>query len=199
MSLRIGIFRVAAAFFLFAAAARAQSYTKLAPSDPVVHLSNSQGTETIYFSKAGAAVMPIKIVPTEAAGKTNSLPAKDIKIGDPVSLETNVFSVSITVTPSQVVEPDTPYEAALLLFESQKASTPTTVKFKIVNDATISLDTTPSTVTAAVGGLLDPHQRIRIRNTGKSAITSLHITSSTLPDTVNHHTAQFSPPTQTLN
>jgi hypothetical protein len=199
MSSRLGIALLPVAFFLLTVAARAQSYAKLAPSDPVVHLANGQGTETIYFSKADIAAMPIKIVATEATGKTNSLPAKDIAIGDPVSLGTNIFSVSVTVKTSLYVEPDTPYEAALLLFESQKAATPTMVKFKVLDDATVSFDTTPSTVTAAVGGSLGSHQRIRVRNTGKVTITSLQITSSTLVDAINHHMVQLSPLDQNLN
>jgi hypothetical protein len=199
MGSRVSISLLVGAVLFFAATARAQSYTKLAPSDPVVHVANGQGTETIYFSKTDAAAMPIKILPTEATGKINSLPVTDITAGDPVPLQGNVFSVSLTVMTSQFVEPDTPYEAALLLFESQKGTTPTTVKFKILDDATISFDTTPSTITTSVGGSLCPHERIRVRNNGKVTIRSLHITSSTLVDSLNHHTTQLSPSDQSLS
>ncbi len=178
---------------------RAQSYTKLAPSDPVVHLINGQGTETLYFSKASGTAVPAKIIVTEAIGKVNSIRAKDITIGSPVPIEANVFSVSIAVAPSQFVDPGTPYEATLLLFDSDKTATPTTFKFKIQDDATISFDTTPSTIAAAVGGSLNPHQRIRARNTGKTTITSFQVTSSVLVDNANHHSLQIPPRDATAN
>ena len=168
-----------------------QAYTKLAPSDPVVHVVNGKGAEIIYFSKASASAMPLKIIATEASGKVNSIPASDITIGNPVLIETNVFSVPIAVTTSQFVDPGTPYEGTLLFFAPDKTGTPTTFKFKIQDDATVSFDTTPSTMAVAVGGSLNPHQRIRVRNTGKATITSLQITSSVFVDNVNHHTLQM--------
>jgi hypothetical protein len=172
---------------------RAQAYTKVAPTDPVVHLVTGQGAEVLYFSKASSTGMPAKITVTEAVGKANSIPANDITVGNPVSIQANVFSISIGVATSQFVDPGSPYEAALLLFDSDKTTTPITLKFKIQDDATISFDTTPSTITASVGGSLNPHQRVRVKNTGKAKISSLQMTSSLLFDNANHHSLQMAP------
>ncbi len=197
---RIGIVgRIATAIAFVATPSSAQSYTKLAPTDPLVHLANGHGTEMIYFSKLEKTPLPVKTTVTDATGKLNSLPAKDITVGNPVTISANVFSISVSVATSLPVDPGTPYNGTLFLFEAAEAASPYTVKFKIQDDAVVTFESPQTNLTAAVGGSLNPRQRIHVRNSGKATITAFQITSSVLADTASHRTLQMPLHQQTVS
>jgi hypothetical protein len=164
---------------------RAQTYTKLAPTDPIIHLENGQGSDRIYFSKTDAASLPIKVGVTDATGRINSVPASDIHAGSPISVDKNVFSLAVDVHTTQYVEPAAPYEATLLLFDKSDTVSPITVKIKIEDDAVVSFVITQTSIVAAMGDEASAHQRIRLRNDGKAAITVFEVTSSDLNDSVD--------------
>jgi len=174
---------------------RADSYTKLTPSDPIVHLANGKGSEVLYFSKVAGANLPVKIVLTDAVGKVNSIPLADFRMEKPVVIAENVFAMKLSVETTQFVDPGTPYEATLLLFDSEKTSSPASIKVKVQDDATIALDTVPATavINTAIGGTLTPSYRLFVRNTGRSSINSIDITTSVLTDAPNHRNLQMTP------
>lgn len=169
----------------------AQIYAKLAPSDPIVHLSSGEGSDRIYFSKADTVGLPIKITATDATGRVNSLPAIDVHVGDPIPVDKNVFSVEVSVKTSRYVEPGAPYESAILLFDKNSAAIPTAIRFKIEDDSIVSFDVPQTNIVVAVADSTNAHQRVRIRNTGKAMITVLEVTSSVLNDAVNAHRIQM--------
>jgi hypothetical protein len=169
----------------------AQTYTKLAPTDPVIHLGNGQGSDRIYFSKSDATELPTRVKTTDATGRVNSLPASDIHVGDPTLVDKNVFSLAVDVKSSQYIEPGTPYEATLLLFDKNPATAPTVVKIKIEDDAVVSFDVAQTSITISLADAAGTHQRIRVKNTGKATITVFEVTSSLLSDTTNAHRIQM--------
>jgi hypothetical protein len=178
---------LAASLWTYVIPTPAETYTKLAPTDPVIHVSNGQGSDRIYFSKTDAAGLPARVTVTDATGRTDSIPASDIHGRDAIAVDKNVFSVTVDVNTAQYVEPGTPYEATLLLFDKSGATGPTAIKIKIEDDAVVSFEVTQTNIVAAMTGSESAHQRIRIRNSGKGTITLFDVTSSELSDSVNAH------------
>lgn len=179
---------LAATFGTFVIPALAQTaYTKLAPADPIIHLANGQGSDRIYFSKIDAAGLPTRVTATDATGRVNAVPASDIHVGDPILVDKNVFSVSIDVKTAQYVEPGSPYEATLLLFDKSVPAGPVAVKIKVEDDAAVSFEIEQTNIVAAMADEASAHQRIRVRNNGKASITLFEVTSSDLNDSINAH------------
>jgi len=169
-----------------------QSYTNLSPQEPVIHLANGEGTENLYLLKAKGQPDP-RIRVTDAIGHISAIPAADIRAGSPAVVDVNTVVVPVSVKTQAYVEPGTAYEANLLLYGKNENEPPVVVKFRLEDDSVISFDAEQMTIAATISDDDSARQRIRIRNSGKSAITSFKITSSTLADSGNQHRAQMEP------
>jgi hypothetical protein len=171
------------------------SYTKLSPQDPVIHLANGEGTENLYLLKAKGQSDP-RIKVTDAIGRSSTIPAADIRVGSATIVDANTVVVPVSVKTHVYVEPGTAYDANLLLYGKDQNEPPVAVKFKLEDDSVVSFDAEQTTIAATISDDDSARQRIRIKNSGKSAITSFKITSSTLADSGNQHRAQMEPITQ---
>lgn len=192
----IAVVFVTASLIEFVASAQNGPYTKLSPSDPIVHLANGEGTERLYFLKAKGAPDPrIKI--TDATGRTNTIAASDVHADSVISIETNTLAIPISVKTQAYVEPGTAYEGNILLYGGGEDQPPVVVKFKIEDDSITGFDVEPTSIVATISDADSARQRIRIKNTGKARIT-LITTSSTIADPGNQHRTQMAPIVQNI-
>lgn len=179
----------------FAGAQANQPYSKVSTLDPVIHLVNGRGTASIYLLEAkGASIERVKAI--DATGHVDNIPAADIQIGPTTSIDSDTVAIPVNIATQAYVEPGVPYEGTLLIF-GKEGEPPFPIKFRIEDDTVVAFDIEPSAITATITDGQATKQRLRVRNTGKAAISFFQLTSSTLTDSTNQHRTQITPYTAT--
>jgi hypothetical protein len=166
--------------------ASAQIYTKLTNGDPLIHISNGVGAEDILFLRSAGTDIPDRVKTTGAIGHINTVPATDIQVSAPATVDGNVFKLSVGVRTGIYMEPNVAYEGTILLFP-KNGETPVPIKFRVQDDSIIAFEVTPTTIAATISDKTSDRQRIHLKNTGKTIINSVRVTSSNFTNTANTH------------
>jgi len=158
----------------------ASEVTKLAPESVVVHLQDGVGSEKVIFFKPNGTSVT-KVIATEASGRVSTIPERDIRTTEEPEPDPNLFGVIVHVETHQFVERGLPYKGFLLVF-TQDNKPPQQISFIVEDDKTLNLEALQANIDVSVG-LWQPDQyRMIIRNSGKTTITKVSISSSSLTD-----------------
>lgn len=168
-------------------ASAADELTKLSPEPIQVLLEDGKGSvEIIFARKAGITPPPTRV--TAAVSSNNSLSEKDIHFEWAISTTTEhelLLTGRLWVDTQSFVDQLAPYKGKIILLWPN--APPTTFDYQILNSTSIGFDVVPEQVDQHLA-ILQPHGiTLRIKNTGKSKITNLVISSLGLVDTATGH------------
>ncbi len=177
-----------ALLILFPFLAAADDKLKLIIPEPsTVYLQEGKRTASLIFSLVANTEPPAKqsITLTDAYGSTNKIPAGNMHFewqGSPIrSSSVQVLPGQISVEDCAVLEPEAEYKGALIFAWPENASQQV-IKFTLVEHSAASVEVSPDKIDA----ISDPLQlgtiALRLRNTGKTAITKVEAEPLNLTD-----------------
>jgi hypothetical protein len=164
-----------------------EDFKKLSPEPVQVLLENGKGSlEIVFARKAGITPPPTRV--TAAFGSNNSISEKEIHfdwVTATTSEQPTLLEGRLWVETQSFVDHAAPYKGKIILLWPN--AQPTTIDYQIVNSTSIGFDVYPEQVDQHLA-ILQPHgTTLRIKNTGKSKITNLVISSLGLVDTATGH------------
>jgi hypothetical protein len=165
----------------FEIAASASDITKLAPESVVIHLQNGAGEEKVTFFKPTSTCVT-KVMTTAAAGRTSTIPQSDIQATTESERDPSLFSIVVHVKTRVLMERGIPYKGIILIL-TQDNKPAEQIPFSVQDDTAVNIESLQAAIDAAVGPWQPDRYRLIIRNNGKTSVTSLSLSSSTLGDT----------------
>ncbi len=182
--------------------ASAQSpLTRISSEEVIVPLADGAGSSRVPFLVEAKTAEP-GCIATEAAGQLNAIPAQDVVLtwegGFPSTAKRTPASLQIRVVTTTFTEPGVDYAGKVLCFWSK--STPSVdFSFKVKPQPVADFSMSPETLDIVVGPGMPGEARLRIRNTGRTAIRDVSASSLGLTDpTTRASVGSFDVPKQQL-
>jgi hypothetical protein len=167
--------------------------TKLDPEPVVVHLENGSGLSSLTVALGQGVGIP-KFSVTPAVGSSNTIPASDITFAwvttprpqagsEPqAGVGQTVLTGQLTVNPRVNVEPNTNY-VGRVIFYWPDVTDRVTATFTVSDRAQLAFSLTPTKLDLTFLQSQPDTILIRVKNTGRTAIGKLSVSSSDLIDT----------------
>jgi len=180
---------ILALLILFHSLAAADDKLRLIIPEPsTVYLQEGKRTASLIFSLAANTEPPAKesITLTDAYSGTNKISAGNMHFEWQGSLiqssSVQVLTGQISVEDSAVLEPEAEYKGALI-FASPDNAPQQVIKFTLVEHSAASVEVSPDKIDAIADPLQLGTIALRLRNTGKTAITKVEAEPFNLTDT----------------
>jgi hypothetical protein len=167
--------------------------TKISPDSVEVQLQNGVGFVSIFFNPKTCTKMP-QIQITDAVGTTNAIPRTDIHFNWETQFPNRgtLAEARLDVNTQGFVFRNTEYKGRIFfIWEGEKQITPQALDFTVVDRSTVAFELYPEKSDVMLGVGRPEVIMVRIKNTGKTNISSVSISSLDLADGATKNRTTF--------
>lgn len=157
---------------------------RISAEEVSIPVADGAGSSRVPFLVEAGSPEP-QCVATDAKGPLNTIPSADIKLtwagGYPSAGKRTLATLVIQVMTTSLTEPGVDYSGSILCFWSDSAAN-VSFGFRIKPQPAAEYSVEPETLDVAIGPDLPDQARLSIRNTGRTAITQIFVSSAGLTD-----------------
>jgi hypothetical protein len=177
-----------------------QKLTKLAPESIVVPLENGGGVANVILVLAAGADVPSFTV-TSAVGSSNAIPSDQFKFRCQLEPKANpddrtLLNCQLRLDAKVNIEPTTTYTGRIICYWSDAEQS---LDFTVSDQTSLAFSLDPARLDLSLDQFQPDTVTVRVRNTGKSNIHKLLITSSNLVDSETQHRVELAQLVKDLN
>jgi hypothetical protein len=157
---------------------------KLAPSQALILMSENKGSVSIVFSRAASVELPSSVKFTDAIGSFNKINGQSFTFaweGTPSAKPDNpdFLVCTITVNSTEYVEPNTQYNGKIIFIWSDHTQAE---DLSVVSRVNTDFEIDRQAIDIRLGPWQAESLKVRIKNTGKSNISTIDLLAPDLSD-----------------